>query len=415
MPNMKKDQRYQTVKDILRLSQEDAFQDVIIRCYDGTLRQNQLLLSFLFPLFKEIINDMRFDEEINVTIPDHSVDDFKDFFESVFFQKLEIKSGLLFLVDQALLSEETFSGFITYDDDFDSCYEELLKSEEKPAHAQLTKLEEEEAEEKPVQISFRKKLNHYNVKSLFQEQKVKSNKTKNKAQKIRQHCTYCGKISSDINKHVKYECQKRDFGYGELKCDFCKKTFNKPSNLKKHIQQTHKRKDEKVICNICGVMTGSKYSLKKHLESVHAIRELKFTCQECGKMWPTKGSLTKHMLSHTLVKTPCPICGTRLKDVETHMKTAHEKDEDKRFQCQDCGKGFQDRSDLKGHQMNVHLKLRPYACRYGCDISYNDNSNRNSHERKTHGKIFTTVNEEKLKEKIKFLGIDTNQITTPFI
>ena len=200
---------------------------------------------------------MRFDEEIDITIPDHSIDDFKDFFESVFFQKLEIKSGLLFLVDQTFLSEETLSGFITYDDDFDSCYEELLK----PAHAQLTKPEEEN-EEKPVQISFRKKLNNDNVKSLIQQQQVKSNKTKNTAQKIRQHCTYCGKISSDINKHVKYECQKRDFGYGELKCDFCKRTFNKPSNLKNHIRQTHKL--EKVICNICGKMTGSKYIIPLH-------------------------------------------------------------------------------------------------------------------------------------------------------
>ena len=45
--------------------------------------------------------------------------------------------------------------------------------------------------------------------------------------------------------------------------------------------------------------------------------------------------------------------------------------------------------------MNAHLKLRPYKCRYGCEFAYNDHSNRNAHERKTHGKLFTTVQEEK--------------------
>ena len=55
---------------------------------------------------------------------------------------------------------------------------------------------------------------------------------------------------------------------------------------------------------------------------------------------------------------------------------------------------------LEIHRMNVHLKLRPHKCRYGCDISYNDTSNRNAHEKKTHGKLFTTAKEEKMKSKL---------------
>ena len=38
--------------------------------------------------------------------------------------------------------------------------------------------------------------------------------------------------------------------------------------------------------------------------------------------------------------------------------------------------------------MNVHLRLRPFKCRYGCEFGYNDPANRNSHERKKHGKIY---------------------------
>ena len=63
----------------------------------------------------------------------------------------------------------------------------------------------------------------------------------------------------------------------------------------------------------------------------------------------------------------------------------------------------------------MHLKTRPFNCRYGCDISYNDHSNRNAHEKKTHGKLFTTVKEEKLKEKIKLLGLDEKSFSNPIM
>ena len=39
--------------------------------------------------------------------------------------------------------------------------------------------------------------------------------------------------------------------------------------------------------------------------------------------------------------------------------------------------------------MNVHIKARPYTCRYGCGAAYNDSSNRGHHERKKHGGNYT--------------------------
>ena len=46
---------------------------------------------------------------------------------------------------------------------------------------------------------------------------------------------------------------------------------------------------------------------------------------------------------------------------------------------------------LESHRMSMHLKLRPHYCRYGCDMSYNDTSNRNQHEKRVHGQLFTVV------------------------
>ena len=56
-----------------------------------------------------------------------------------------------------------------------------------------------------------------------------------------------------------------------------------------------------------------------------------------------------------------------------------------------------EKQKLEIHRMNVHLKLQPYKCRYGCDIAYNDVSNRNQHEKRTHGKLFVVVRDEKMK------------------
>ena len=78
-----------------------------------------------------------------------------------------------------------------------------------------------------------------------------------------------------------------------------------------------------------------------------------------------------------------------------HMASVHTPDHMKKFQCQDCGKGFTSSTGLERHRMNVHLKLRPYECRYGCEFRYNDFNNRNAHEKKTHGKLFFSAREEK--------------------
>ena len=410
---MKRDPRYQTVKDLLRLCQEDVFQDVILRCSDGTLRQSSFLLSFFFPYLKEIFKETLFDEKINVSIPDYSVNDFKDFFNSIFLQKLEIKSSILFLVDQIFFSEEDNLGeSISRDEEFNYSHEELLELKDDKEKNELISIKEDK-EEKPVQISFRKKMDTVNVKSHQKIERYKG--VVNETQKVRQQCTYCGKMVNDIKRHISYVCRKRDYGYGKIKCDLCEKTFNNPYNLKGHVRTTHAKKEsEKAICNICGKVLLSKYILSIHHKNMHEIVELKYKCEKCGRMCESKGKLNKHMQTHFIQKTPCTICGKSFSNVERHMKTIHGKDEDKRIQCQDCGKGFQSQSHLKMHQMSVHLKLRPYSCRYGCEFRYNDSSNRNSHERKIHGKIFTTKMEEKLKEKIEYLGINTNQINTPF-
>ena len=154
------------------------------------------------------------------------------------------------------------------------------------------------------------------------------------------------------------------------------------------------------VCNICGKVLSSRGALNGHHRALHEIRELKIKCERCGKLCVNAVNLKYHMRMHEEKKS-CPVCGIKVRLLKEHIDNVHTTDEEKMFRCQDCGKGFIFENKLEFHRINMHLKTKPYNCRYGCDISYNDDSNRNAHEKKTHGKLFTTVREEKLKEKWK--------------
>ena len=279
-------------------------------------------------------------------------------------------------------------------------------------------------------------------------------------------CDYCGKkyrSKGGIDQHVKlhhdiYQLQNGELitGYisyiprGEmvmvkkkpnkpnkpkvLKCDKCEFTTVHRKSLSRHKLDTHeiyvlkscpicgktpknqsgyadhmKWHNNKTSCTVCGKLV---FNLKAHCHQAHEIRERSHFCSKCEKGFYTKALLNKHMQCHQ-DKTACKECGLKVRSLDYHMKTVHTPSEQKKFQCPDCGKGWISEKRLQKHRMNVHLKLRPYMCRYEeCeyDFAYNDSGNRNAHERKVHGRTFTTAKEEKEKEKQELQELMQNKL-----
>ena len=208
-------------------------------------------------------------------------------------------------------------------------------------------------------------------------------------------CHLCGSIlksKTALYNHIRLKHAPE----GQTKCDKCGKCFPN-ENFDGHLCEV-----EKFICNICGKEYKSNYVLERHTKIEHEgiVFPKPFICDKCDYCCESKPVLLQHLKTHE-EKKPCPECGEKVRNLETHFIRVHTPDELKKHQCQDCGKGFHQKTGLEIHIMNVHLKLRPYKCRYGCDISYNDASNRRAHEKKTHGKIFTIVKEEKLKARLQ--------------
>ena len=219
-------------------------------------------------------------------------------------------------------------------------------------------------------------------------------------------CNHCGK---DFHEFVKLLSHIRsvhmNWRVRRFACKFCgKNNFPRESHLKRHIEAVHNDKLEMIdcdrcqkkfkpksfkvhkcfrdeVCNICGKSVNN---LKGHIENIHNFTLVQ--CPICGVSLK-ESSLRCHMKSHN-EKTTCPTCGITVKNLARHTKIVHTEDEKKEFKCLNCGKGFIDKRSLQAHRINAHLKTYPYHCRYGCEMKYNDISNRNSHEKKKHGGLY---------------------------
>ena len=183
---------------------------------------------------------------------------------------------------------------------------------------------------------------------------------------------------------------------GHAQCPKCLKIMKKeriennshmcqPYVKKKYVK---KKPVKPIKCEICNETFNSFGGKLYHKRKVH---EADVSCELCGKVFDSDLNLATHIKNTHREKAPCQICGAVVKHMDYHIAQNHTEDSQKKCQCQYCGKGFTERQKLDRHVMSIHLKLKPYNCRYGCDIAYNDYSNRNQHEKKKHGCLFTEI------------------------
>ena len=176
-------------------------------------------------------------------------------------------------------------------------------------------------------------------------------------------------------------------------CPICGKPVNNRGTNTKHdclevVEEKKKKKAEEAhICQLCGKIFNKHASLGYHNRTIHSQNQV--TCQMCGKIFDHEIALKSHIFRMHREILPCEICGAMVKDMKGHLHTVHLHNSEKRHQCPHCDKGFADSTELKRHIMNAHLKLRPYRCRYGCDMAYNDRSNMRQHEKRRHGAVWT--------------------------
>ena len=183
--------------------------------------------------------------------------------------------------------------------------------------------------------------------------------------------------------------QKRKRKDQSVKCQYCDKLLTY-SNMFRHIKRKHgelpfqltqKSRSKSCICLFCGKEFANPNYLYVHAKVVHD--EEKHACDLCGKELKGIFNLNKHKKLFHKQLEPCPHCGKMVKRMTQHLKTKHLDNEEKKYQCQTCGKGFVRKHKLQNHE-RTHSKIKPYLCRVGkedCGHRSSLSGNRNKHEK----------------------------------
>ena len=184
---------------------------------------------------------------------------------------------------------------------------------------------------------------------------------------------------------------------GYERCGKCNRITKE--GLRHTCDPNYKQKIRRPTCKDCGQTFSSSGMLHNHRYTVHEVQSA--SCEFCGKVFRDQVKLKAHLrkVNHT-GKTPCEICGVSVLNMDSHIKTAHVDDSLKKYQCTICGKGFVKKRKFDTHMNAVHYKIKPYKCRYGCDIAYGELGNRNSHEKKKHGALFEILRKDALGQTI---------------
>ena len=134
----------------------------------------------------------------------------------------------------------------------------------------------------------------------------------------------------------------------ESKASVCPECGLLANNLSAHLKNTHYV--EKQICSLCSQEFRNLYRLNAHKKTVHE----KVQCTECGKLFG-------------MIK------------IKGHIQAAHTPEDQKKFRCDTCGKGFIDNRRLSDH-INVHTGQKPYKCKF-CPSCFASSGTHAMHER----------------------------------
>jgi len=184
---------------------------------------------------------------------------------------------------------------------------------------------------------------------------------------------------------------------GRYHCKKCFKSFWEEGDLIQH-NVTEPHLQDPFVCDDCGYTADTKSRFNYHRVYHHSNET--FVCHICSKTFNNSTRYQQHQKRDHGEKKPCTFCGEMIKNMPRHIKTMHTEDRDKKHPCDECGKGFYEITALKSHQMSVHIKARPFPCRFGCGASSNIAGNRNKHEINKHGRKFAPDKERWPKKNI---------------
>ena len=209
---------------------------------------------------------------------------------------------------------------------------------------------------------------HLNAKHYSE---IKKDKSKDQTSEQTEVKKDCGESEKKMCKKL-YGSKRR-----ELWCLECKNIRIKEYKKAWKPPPGHKKKPREFqICIECGKSVKDMIS---HVNFNH--NKVKQICVHCGKEQQSLLSLKQHIkLVHE--KIPCVECGKLIgqgRAMKAHIASAHTPNDQKKYKCEICIKGFSRPQDLKDH-INIHTGEKPYKCKF-CSACFASVGNHAAHIR----------------------------------
>ena len=146
--------------------------------------------------------------------------------------------------------------------------------------------------------------------------------------------------------------------------------------------------EKKIKCPECGKKFRNIQVRNRHLRRQHSVLPNLY-CKECDKTFSSGQALQNHMRLHTGEKPySCEFCeksfsqhGNMMSHQLTHDKESAEirmKKEKQKVECTDCGSFFASKGVMKSHKASVHSDETPFNCEK-CDKSFKLSNNLRLH------------------------------------
>ena len=205
------------------------------------------------------------------------------------------------------------------------------------------------------------------------------------------HDDQCAQCNDKFATYEEYQSHVQDIHLGvwKYKCGFCQTLFDESRLLKSHISYTHLGKVRKIrtstkkiktesldkVCEECGKNVRD---LTGHIMQVH--QDLKLPCPHCPILSKNPAKLKRH-IEWVHMQMPCLECGEMVgrRKMPRHVASKHTSIYDRKFKCDVCGKGFNDKAKLSDHH-NVHTGEKPFKCKF-CNACFASRGTHAMHQR----------------------------------
>lgn len=112
-------------------------------------------------------------------------------------------------------------------------------------------------------------------------------------------------------------------------------------------------------CRQRGMVCPNMPGLLQHMDAHHQQEEeRKFKCDQCGRGYRHAGSLTNHKKTHEVGSFQCSICGKENWNASALKSHLRSHTSFKKYSCAECGKAFRLATQLATHE-RVHLARKP--------------------------------------------------------